>query len=290
MKIEEPPRDRVQAATGGDLAALDALLAGLQPGVFQLALRMLGHREDAADATQEVLLKLVTHLSSFRGEAAFATWVWRIARNHLLTARTRIAESPEQSLEALDEKLALGLSLADRIPAAGADAATRVLTPEEKLEAHQVAVSCTQSMLMALDRDQRLAYLLDTVFDLPSAQAADVVGVTAATYRQRLSRAKARLDGFMARRCGLVQADAPCRCATQARVLRHHGPGDRQPALRLQPVELREAEQVFASYGRVADAAAVFRSLPALRAPDRLLAAIRLVLRQEGFLDRGSPQ
>ena len=49
MKIEEPPQDRVQAATGGDLAALDALLAGLQPGVFQLALRMLGHRETDPD-------------------------------------------------------------------------------------------------------------------------------------------------------------------------------------------------------------------------------------------------
>jgi len=290
MKITEPAAETVAAATRGDLSALDALLAGLQPGVFHLALRMLGQREDAADATQEILLKVVTHLSAFRGEAAFATWVWRIARNHLLSARTRIAESPEQSLEALDEKLATGLSLADRIPAAGADAGAQVLTPQQKLEARQVAVSCTQSMLMALDREQRLAYLMDTVFDLPSAQAAEVLGITAAAYRQRLSRAKARLEGFMAQRCGLVNEQARCRCDTQARVLRQQGGTAAKPALLLQPVELAEAERAFAAYGRVADAAAVFRSLPELRAPGRLLAAIRLVLTQEGFLDRGPAQ
>ena len=251
---------------------------------------MLGHRDDAADATQDVLLKVVTHLSGFRGESAFSTWVWRIAHHHLLTARTRIAEAPEQSLEALDEKLAMGLSLADRTPAAGADATARVLTPQDKLEARQMAVSCTQSMLMALDRDQRAAYLLDSVFDLPSTEAAAVLGVTAAAYRQRLSRARARLEGFLGQRCGLVNEGAACRCERQAEVRRRHARPGGEPALMLQPVELAEAERAFAAYGRVADAAEVFTRLPELRAPERLRAAIRLVLTQEGFLDRGPAQ
>lgn len=290
MKIREPDADLLHAATAGSLAALDALLAQIQPGVFHLALRMLGHRDDAADATQDVLLKAVTHLSGFRGESAFSTWVWRIAHHHLLTARTRIAEAPEQSLEALDEKLATGLSLADRIPGAGADATTHVLTPQEKLEARQVAVSCTQSMLMALDREQRAAYLLDSVFDLPSAEAAAVLGVTAAAYRQRLSRARARLEGFLGQRCGLVNEAAACRCERQAEVLRRHPRPGGTSALMLQPVELAEAERTFSAYGRVADAAEVFTRLPELRAPERLRAAIRLVLTQEGFLDRGAAQ
>lgn len=193
------------------------------------------------------MLKVVTHLSAFRGEAACATWVWRIVRNHLLSARTRIAESPEQSLEALDEKLATGLSLADRIPAAGADAGTQVPSPQ-------------------------------------------VLDIQPATCRQRLSRAKAKLEGFMAQRCGLVNEQARCRCDTQARVLRQHGGAGAKTALRLQPVELAEAERAFSADGRVADAAAVFRSLTELRAPERLLAAVRLVLAQEGFLDRGATQ
>lgn len=290
MKIHAPDVDLLAAATGGSLQALDALLAQIQPGVFHLALRMLGHRDDAADATQDILIKVVTHLSGFRGDAAFSTWVWRIAHHHLLTARTRIAEAPVQSLEALDERLSMGMSLADATPAVGADATSRVLTPQEKLEARQVAISCTQSMLMALDRDHRAAYLLDSIFDLSSTEAAAVLGLTAVAYRQRLSRARARLDGFLGQRCGVVNEAAACRCESQAAVLRRHAAPGKTTALQLAPVELAEAERAFAAYGRVANATEVFTRLPELRAPERLRAAIRLVLAQEGFLDRGAPQ
>jgi len=186
MKISDPGPAVLQAATGGDLAALDTILLAIQPGVFNLAVRMLGNREDAADATQEILLKVVTHLGSFRADAAFTTWVYQVARNHLLTAATRSKESPEVSLEGIAERLQQGLdffaaSLGDP------DGAARSLTPEDKLEARQVALGCTQNMLMALDRDQRLVYVLDIVFGLPSAQAAQVLAISPEAYRQRLS-------------------------------------------------------------------------------------------------------
>lgn len=295
MRMIEPSPDTLEAATAGDLHALDELLSGIQPGVHGLALRMLGRREDAADATQEILLKVVTHLASFRGGSAFTTWVWSVARNHLLTALTRAAEHPEVSLEAIGEKLDAGMDLVDRLSPPGRDGAARTLTPEEKLEARQVAVSCTQSMLMALDRDQRLVYLLDSVFDLSSTEAAQVLGLTAEAYRQRLSRAKARLEPFMRERCGLVDEAARCRCERQADALRHvaaaspKAVGARRPLL-LKPVELEEAERAFRAYGRIADAAAVFRGLPELAAPASMRAAIRAVLAQEGFMDRGAPQ
>ncbi|MCA3177497.1 MAG: RNA polymerase sigma factor [Burkholderiales bacterium] len=296
MRMIEPSPETLAAATAGDLHALDALLSGIQPGVHGLALRMLGRREDAADATQEILLKVVTHLASFRGGSAFTTWVWSVARNHLLTARTRAAEHPEVSLEAIGEKLDAGLDLVDRLAPPGRDGAARTLTPEEKLEARQVAVSCTQSMLMALDRDQRLVYLLDSVFDLSSTEAAQVLGLTPEAYRQRLSRAKARLEPFMRERCGLVDEAARCRCERQVDALKHVAATApevaraRRPALVLKPVELAEAERAFAAYGRVVDAAAVFRALPELEAPASMRAAIRAVLTQEGFMDRGAPQ
>jgi DNA-directed RNA polymerase specialized sigma24 family protein len=72
---------------------------------------MLGNREDAADATQKILLKVATHLGGFRRQAAFTTWVFQIARNHLLIASTRSRESSEVSLEALGERLQQGLAL-----------------------------------------------------------------------------------------------------------------------------------------------------------------------------------
>lgn len=81
MRIEPVETGLLERARNGDLRALDAVLHAIQPGVYNLAVRMLGNREDARDATQEILLKVTTHLGSFRGEAAFSTWVYRVAKN-----------------------------------------------------------------------------------------------------------------------------------------------------------------------------------------------------------------
>lgn len=291
MKITEPKPETLQAATAGDLAALDELLLAIQPGVYNLAVRVLGQRDDAADATQEILLKVVTHLAGFRGESAFATWVWRVAHNHLMTARTRSAEAPAVSLEALAERLEQGLELAGRL--ARAQGEPMPLTPEDKLEARQVALACTQSMLMALDREQRLVYVLDTVFDLPSREAAAVVGLSPEAYRQRLSRARARLERFMAASCGLVGADAACRCERQLPALRHARKAGLAAAPRVVAVhaaEPHEAERQFAAFTRLSEAAAVFRRHPTYRPPEAMRAAIRAVLAQEGFMQRERPQ
>src|SRR5215468_10009046 len=90
----------VAHATAGDREALDELVRAVQHRVYALALRMLGNPDEAADASQEILIRVVTRLGTFRGEAAFPTWVHRVASNYLLTARARRAERP-MSFEAL---------------------------------------------------------------------------------------------------------------------------------------------------------------------------------------------
>ncbi len=291
MKITEPDATLRQAATQGDLAALDRLLALVQPGIYNLAVRMLGNRDDAADATQEILLRLVTHLGSFRGDAAFSTWVWRIARNHLLTARTRSAESPEVSLEGMAARLQAGLDFADTVLRAAGQ--PMPITPQDRLEARQVALGCTQNMLMTLTREQRLAYVLDTVFGLPSQQAAEIVGITPEAYRQRLSRTRVLLDAFTGQTCGLANPRAACHCERQLPALRQARAGAKAKAasvVALHRSELQEAERAFSAFTRVGDAAALFRAHPAYQAPDAMRAAIRAVLTQEGFLDPGALQ
>jgi RNA polymerase sigma factor (sigma-70 family) len=261
------------------------MLLAVQPGVFNLAVRMLGNREDAADATQEILLKVVTHLSSFRRQAAFTTWVFQIARNHLLTASTRSRESPEVSLEAIGERLRQGLaftaSLGDPLGTA------RSLSPEDKLAARQVALGCTQNMLMALDRDQRLVYVLDVVFGLASPDAAQVLGITPEAYRQRLARARARLDTFATGTCGQVNRAAACRCELQLPALAHvqAAAKGRPPSLiAIHRHERAEAERHFDALVRLGDAAAVFRAHPTYEAPETIAQSIRVVLRAEGLL------
>jgi RNA polymerase sigma factor (sigma-70 family) len=299
MKITDPGADTLHAATAGDLQAIDQVLTSIQGGVFHLAMRMLGQREDAADATQEILLKVVTHLGGFRADAAFPTWVFQIARNHLLTASTRQRESPEVSLEGLAARLQMGLefgaSLGDPL------GAQTSLSPEDKAQAHELALSCTQTMLMTLDREQRLSYVLDAVFGLSSNDAAQVLGITAAAYRQRLARARAALEPFMQETCGLVNPRAACRCDKQLPASRY---AKANPAAAGQTVQLQsaqtwrmqraaraQAEQDFQDLVRLSDAAALFRSQaqdPNLRdAPAQQLASIRAVLRSAGYMAAG---
>jgi DNA-directed RNA polymerase specialized sigma24 family protein len=77
----------VKRAQRGESAALEELITTIQPKIYGLALRMLWHPEDAKDATQEILLRIVTHPATFRGNSSFLTWAYRVAANHLLTWR-----------------------------------------------------------------------------------------------------------------------------------------------------------------------------------------------------------
>ena len=70
-----------------DAAALEQLVLAVRDRVYRLCLRMTARPPDAEDATQEILIRVITRLSTFRGEAAFTTWVHRIAVNHLLDRR-----------------------------------------------------------------------------------------------------------------------------------------------------------------------------------------------------------
>ena len=199
-----PIETLVARAQEGDRAALEAVIAGVRDRIYHLALRMLWHPADAEDATQEILVRLITHLGSFRGESAFSTWVYRVAANALLTTRKRRAEREELTFERFAEQLDEGL--APEAPGPAAEVENRLLVEEVKL-------GCTQGMLLCLDRDHRLAYILGDVFGLTSQEAAEIVGISAVAFRKRLSRARARLHGFMEGTCGLVNPANPCRCA-----------------------------------------------------------------------------
>src|SRR5215472_3380558 len=94
--------DLVTRARSGDRPALDQLVRESTDLVFNLAVRMLGDRADAEDATQEILVRVVYGLESFRGESSFRTWIYRVASNYLLTARKRLAEQKMGSFDKLE--------------------------------------------------------------------------------------------------------------------------------------------------------------------------------------------
>ena len=74
-------------AVGGDKAALNYVVSRLQAEIYGLSFRMLCNREDAEDATQEILIRIVTHLSRFDFRSKLKTWAYRIAVNYILDVR-----------------------------------------------------------------------------------------------------------------------------------------------------------------------------------------------------------
>src|ERR1700693_4539999 len=74
-------------ACAGDRKALEDLIQRHQGWIYNIALRMLFHPQDAEDATQEILVKVMTGLSSFEGRSSFRTWLYRILVNHVLNMK-----------------------------------------------------------------------------------------------------------------------------------------------------------------------------------------------------------
>jgi RNA polymerase sigma-70 factor (ECF subfamily) len=84
----------VARAKGGDREAFDGLVELYAPQVYNMALRVTGSREEAADCVQEAFVRAYVALRSFRGEAAFSTWLYRVALNVANDAAKRLARSP----------------------------------------------------------------------------------------------------------------------------------------------------------------------------------------------------
>jgi RNA polymerase sigma factor (sigma-70 family) len=263
----EPSEMLVEQAQRGDRAAQGELLVAIQDRVYGLALRMLGDPAEAQDAVQDILLRIVRHLDRFRGEAAFTTWVYRIAVNQILTARTQRAQRPRAMAE-LAEWLDAGLARGQ--PAAP----DPVLVEESKL-------ICTQAMLQGLDPDLRVAYILGEILELTSEEGAAVVETSSDTFRKRLQRARERLAELTQGRCGLVATSHPCRCDRQI----DNGIASGM----IDPARLRYAHHPVRERARaieeVKSLASVLRNQPEFAAPKELAAAIRAAL-AERALDR----
>jgi RNA polymerase sigma factor (sigma-70 family) len=200
--MDEAPTLEVLArrAVDGDRDAVATIVRELQANMYALALRMLWHPQDAEDATQEILVRLVTRLAQFDFKSRLRTWAYRVATNHLLDIKKSCVERQKPSFTSFAEDLAEGLS-----PDGPADHERSVLTEEVKL-------GCTLGMLQCLDRPHRLAYVLGEILDLPAPEAADILDLEAAAFRKRLQRAREAIEAFTRSHCGLVSDDAACAC------------------------------------------------------------------------------
>lgn len=193
----------VALAQAGDRVALERLVREVQPLVRRLALRFLGNPHDAEDATQEILVRVVTRLGGFKGDSRFTTWVYRVATNHLLTMQQGIRRQP-MTFEDFAEDLLDGLS---------AEPYEGPSEPETSLALEEIRIGCTLAMLQCLDRNHRLAYILGEIMELDHKTGAEILGIEPAAFRKRLSRSRTDVTSLMQARCGLFDPDNLCRCS-----------------------------------------------------------------------------
>src|SRR5262249_41731027 len=199
----------VEQAKNGDRAALEKLVLRHQAWVYNIAVRMVFRPQDAEEVTQEVLVKVITKLSTFKGESTFRTWLYRIAANHVLNMKRRWAEA--QTTTFADYGAAI-----DRTP--DLDLPDRKAVPVEvRRLAEKTKNSCTMGMLLCRARKQRLISTLGAILGASDTVGGEVLEMTADNFRQCLARARRDLHSFMNGQCGLVNTSNPCRCPKKTR-------------------------------------------------------------------------
>lgn len=192
----------ISQAIDGNTHALERVVTAIQDDVYSLALRMLMHPEDARDATQEILIKIITKLSTFRGDCQFTTWVYRVASNHLLSQRRGKASQSELSFEQFQQDLESDLQDYDGEPG----------TPLYHAMLNELRVSCTMAMMLCLPSHHRMAYILGDILELDHQEASRTMNMAPDNFRKQLSRARASVVRFTRDACGLANACARCSC------------------------------------------------------------------------------
>jgi RNA polymerase sigma factor, sigma-70 family len=192
----------VDNAVEGDQKALEGLILSVQDMVYNLSLRMLGTPCDAEDATQEIIIKIITQLSTFRKESAFSTWVYRIATNYLINCKKSMFAQHQLSFEFYGEDIDKGFTQN-----------TNQLTHnvDENLLAEELKHSCTNVMLQCLDPKSRIIYVFGVMFKVDSKICREILEISPEAYRQRLSRIRKQVGSFLSEYCGLSQT-GKCNC------------------------------------------------------------------------------
>ncbi len=193
----------IKKSLDGDHQSLNDLIVDHQQYIFNIALKMMNNVVDAEDVTQEVLIKIVTNLAKYDSrKSRFRTWLYRITFNHILNIKKQKYETLVTGFENFFEYI----EQSSEVPLDETEEKEMQLLIEES------KISCMAGMIMCLDREQRLTYIVGELFEIDHQLASEIFGISPANFRKRLSRARKNLYEWMNDRCGLVNTENPCRC------------------------------------------------------------------------------
>jgi RNA polymerase sigma factor (sigma-70 family) len=199
---DKDDNELISQAREGSKIALETLIKKHQHYIYNVALKMTLSPFDAEDVTQEVLIKVITNLAQFKGKSNFRTWLYRITFNHFLKMKKVWLEKYITSFDQYGSEL-------EQMPDTNLNEAEKAEMKELIQEAN---ISCMSGMLLCLDREQRLVYVLGEIFGIDHTIGSQMLDISKDNFRQKLARARKDLYSFMSNKCGLINASNPCRC------------------------------------------------------------------------------
>jgi RNA polymerase sigma-70 factor, ECF subfamily len=195
VAVEEVmPRDvaaLVAAAKDGDREAFEELVRGTYADTYTLAFRLTGNEEDARDVVQEAYIRAFKGLRRFRGDAQFATWLYRITANCAATTTGRRARHRHEPLD--DDLVVVELRPSD--------------DPEHRAEVADLRNRLAEA-LRQLPPKLRHVVVLRDIYDLPHEAIAAELGISETAAKVRLHRARKKLRDDLYTQRGEVHSDA----------------------------------------------------------------------------------
>ncbi|GAA3590200.1 RNA polymerase sigma factor [Flavivirga amylovorans] len=262
----------VEKANSGDKKSLEKVVIEIKDLVYNLALKMLLIPEEAKDATQEILIKVITHLGTFNYKSQFKTWVYRVATNYLLTHKEK--KSLVFSMSFDEYSILIDSCQSDVVHYTQNEGELSLLEEEVK-------VSCTQGLLMCLNSVDRMVYVLSEILEFDSIEGAKILDITPENFRKKLSRARAKIRNFLNNKCGLVNSNNPCRCSKKIDFLINQDI--------INPKELRFAQHSKRSIDLISkiklleDTVSVYQTVPNFKTPEAIIKEIQKVIHAVNF-------
>jgi RNA polymerase sigma-70 factor (ECF subfamily) len=178
----------VRACQRGEAGALEQLISATYADVYALARRMLSDPEEAADATQEVFVRVMRSVIGFRGDSAFGTWLHRVTVNVCLTMLRKRARAREAGLVAGYTPFAL--------PDDETALATAGPSPDDRAETADL-IARSEAALATLPEEARTVVVLRDIEGLSTKEVAELLGVSESVVKVRLHRAHAKLRSLL---------------------------------------------------------------------------------------------
>jgi RNA polymerase sigma factor (sigma-70 family) len=253
-------KELIESSLNGNKKSLETLIKSIQGLVFNLCVRYLWERENAEDATQEILIKVLTNLSKYDGKSKFSTWVYRVATNYLLNLKKTDIENSLTSFDVFAKDL-------QKLKAPAS-----YELPDKDLLEKELKTGCTLAMLQCLDRDLRLAFILGSVLKIKSNLASEITNTTPANFRKRVEKSRKLIGLFLDSNCGVYNPANPCRCTnrinsalTCGQINKHNlNFADKVESLNEEMEELHSMEGIFNNHGHFKNTSDLVRQIDEL--------------------------